>query len=255
MKNSKAESVLKQDSDIPLYQQLTEDLEKSINKGIYREKEKLPSENSLCRIYGVSRITVRQALDLLEQKGLIYTVHGKGTFVKFPIISQQLFKIVNFSKILQDQGLKGHTIVHAYTSDVIPDERTENIMKTRQFGPLSRIELVGYAQGIPIVYYNSLVRKEMGTRMNQNALELMKQGNPFSTYDILRMEKVRIGKISQTIRACNAGKEIGDILKVSQEMAIIVLESIFFDNNKVPLELKLGYYRGDKFSFELKREI
>jgi len=255
MKKSKVVSALNQDSEIPLYRQLAERLEKSINSGFYLEKEKLPSENNMCKIYEVSRITVRQAMDLLEQKGLIYTVHGKGTFVNFPVISQQLFKIVNFSKILQDQGLTGHTIVHAYTNDIKVDELTENIMKTNQFGPLSRLELVGFAQGIPIVYYKSLLRRNSGIRMHKHALELMEQGNPFSTFDILRMEKVRIGKISQTIRACNAGREIAAILKVPQEMAIIVLESVIFDTNKVPIELKLGYYRGDKFSFELKREV
>jgi len=255
MNNSKAVSALNQNSEIPLYRQLAEKLEKSINSGFYLEKEKLPSENNLCKIYDVSRITVRQAMDLLEQKGLIYTVHGKGTFVKFPVISQQLFKIVNFSKILQDQGLTGHTIVHAYTNDIKIDEKTENIMKTSQFGHLSRLELVGFAQGIPIVYYNSLLRKDLGTKMHKHALELMEQGNPFSTYDILHIAKVRVGKISQIIRACNAGQEIANILKVPQEMAIFVLESVIFDINKVPIEHKLGYYRGDKFSFELKREV
>ena len=255
MKNRKVDLTLKQDSEIPLYRQLAEELEKSINNGFYREKEKLPSENNLCKIYNVSRITVRQALDLLEQKELIYTVHGKGTFVKFPVISQKLFKIVNFSKILQDQGLKGRTIVHAFTDDFKVDVRTESIMKTNQFGPLSRLELVGFAQGMPIVYYHSILRKDIGIRIYQHALKLMEQGEPFSTYDILCTEKIRIGKISQIIRACNAGREIGNILKVPQETAIIVLETVIFDSNKVPVEFKLGYYRGDKFSFELKREI
>jgi len=255
MGNSEVDSVLKHNSDTPLYQQLAEQLEKSINNGSYREKEKIPSENSLCKIYGVSRITVRQALDLLEQKGLVYTVQGKGTFVKFPVISQQLFKIVNFSKILQDQGLKGYTMVHAYHDNIGVDEQTEKIMKTPQLGPLSCLELVGFAQGIPIVYYKSLLRKEMGRRMHQYALELMEHGAPFSTYDLLHKARIRIGKISQTIRACNAGQEISAILKVSQKMAMVVLETVILDTHKVPVEHKTGYYRGDKFSFELKREM
>ena len=255
MKNSEVISVLNHNSDVPLYQQLTEELEGSINNGSYGEKEKIPSENNLCKIYGVSRITVRQALDLLEQKGLVYTVHGKGTFVKFPVISQQLFKIVNFSKVLQDQGLKGHTIIHAYLCNAMVDAQTEQIMKTHKFGPLSRLELVGFVQGLPIVYYNSLLRKETAIRIYQYALELVDQGDPFSTYDLLHKARIRIGKVSQTIRACNAGREIGNILKVPQELAMVVLETIIFDTHKVPVEYKMGFYRGDKYSFELKREM
>jgi DNA-binding GntR family transcriptional regulator len=255
MKISEIDAPLEHESEIPLYQQLEERLEKSIRDGLYREKERIPSESRLCKIYKVSRITVRQALFLLEQKGLVYTVHGKGTFVKLPVISQQLMKIVCFSKILEDHGLKGHTRVHAYYNDVEADESVERIMQTRQYGQLARLELVGYAQNLPIVYYNSLLRKELGIRMYQHAWELMEQGVPFSTYDLLHKVGVKIGKIDQTIRARNAGKETGDVLKVPGETALIVLESVLCDYDGMPVEFKTGHYRSDKFSFVLKREV
>jgi DNA-binding GntR family transcriptional regulator len=255
MKICETDTPLEHDSEIPLYQQLEERLEKSIRDGFYREKEKIPSENKLCKIYDVSRITVRQALFLLEQKGLVYTVHGKGTFVKLPVISQRLMKIVCFSKVLEDQGLKGHTKVHAYYNDVEVDENTGRIMQTQQHGPLARLELVGYAQKLPIVYYNSLLRKELGASMYQYAWEMMEQGVPFSTYDLLHKAGVKIDKINQTIRARNAGKEVGDILKVPYETALIILETVLFDRDGMPVEFKTGHYRSDKFSFDLKREV
>ena len=255
MKNYNSDLYLNHDSDTPLYHQLADLLENSISSGLYREKQKIPSESSLCETYGVSRITVRQALALLEQRELLYTVHGKGTFVKLPVINQQLFKIVKFSTVLQEQGLKGWTVVHAYHDTVKADEQTERIMDTRQFGPLSHLELVGIAQGVPIVYYSSLLRKETGSRMHQYALELAEQGEPFSTFDILHKAKIRVAKIHQTISASNAGREISAILEVPQRTAMIVLKTVTHDINNIPVEYKTGYYRGDKFLFELKREL
>ncbi|MGL5458273.1 MAG: GntR family transcriptional regulator, partial [Cetobacterium sp.] len=56
-------------------------LKKSIEKGKIKEFEKLPTEMQLCENYDVSRITVRKALEKLEQDNLIQKIRGKGTFV------------------------------------------------------------------------------------------------------------------------------------------------------------------------------
>ena len=63
----------------PLYQRVILDLEKLIKK--MKPNEKLPSERQLLVKYGVSRNTIRLALQNLEERGLIYRLHGKGTFV------------------------------------------------------------------------------------------------------------------------------------------------------------------------------
>ena len=93
-------------SAVPMYIQLANLISDAIYQGEYRPGDKLPSENMLCRAYSVSRITVRQALNFLIQQGLVFSVHGKGTFVKIPAISHELNKIVSFSRVLQLKGLK-----------------------------------------------------------------------------------------------------------------------------------------------------
>ena len=65
----------------PLYAQIKEALRSRILEGHYKAHEQLPSESELIAAYGVSRITVRQALSDLQNEGLIFRVHGKGSFV------------------------------------------------------------------------------------------------------------------------------------------------------------------------------
>ncbi|MBM3713180.1 MAG: GntR family transcriptional regulator [Actinobacteria bacterium] len=67
---------------IPYYHQLYENIAKSIENNQFAEGEKLAGEFELCENYGVSRITVRQALKELELTGYIVRERGRGTFIR-----------------------------------------------------------------------------------------------------------------------------------------------------------------------------
>jgi GntR family transcriptional regulator len=71
-------------SSVPLYYQLQEILHQQIASGRFRVGDALPSEAELCRLFGVSRIVVRQALEVLADDGEIIRRQGKGTFVAEP---------------------------------------------------------------------------------------------------------------------------------------------------------------------------
>jgi DNA-binding GntR family transcriptional regulator len=67
---------------IPLYEQLAAILRRAIGSGTYGPRDPIPSESTLQEEHGVSRGTVRRALDILRDEGLIITITGRGTFVK-----------------------------------------------------------------------------------------------------------------------------------------------------------------------------
>lgn len=71
-------------SSVPLYYQLQEILHQQIASGRFKVGDPLPSEGDLCRMFDVSRIVVRQALEVLEDDGEIVRMQGKGTFVAEP---------------------------------------------------------------------------------------------------------------------------------------------------------------------------
>lgn len=64
------------------YEMIKKRIEEQISKGVYKENDKIPSENDLCRSFDSSRITVRKALDELVAVGVLYRQQGIGTFVK-----------------------------------------------------------------------------------------------------------------------------------------------------------------------------
>lgn len=72
---------LDRSSAVPFYVQLKQTLQREIQEGVYAPGELIPTEVELCRQYGISRHTVRQALSELVKEGVVYRVPGKGTFV------------------------------------------------------------------------------------------------------------------------------------------------------------------------------
>ncbi|KRN49929.1 hypothetical protein IV49_GL000535 [Kandleria vitulina DSM 20405] len=66
---------------VPIYEQIVDQIKKSIYNEELKEKDKLPSVRSLSNTLRISALTVNKAYDALEQEGLIITVHGKGSYI------------------------------------------------------------------------------------------------------------------------------------------------------------------------------
>ena len=98
-------------SPVPLYHQLQEILRAQIARKSVVAGAKLPSENELCRAYGVTRPTVRQALEGLVREGLVYKHRGKGAFVTAPPSPIGLFSVTGTSEAFAAQKLNVETKV------------------------------------------------------------------------------------------------------------------------------------------------
>ncbi len=95
------------------YRRIARLLEQKIRAGDYAIGASIPSERELCKLYGVSRITMRHALGDLVQQGLLTRRQGQGTFVAAPRIEPSLLGYFSFSEALRAQGLLTSTRVLA----------------------------------------------------------------------------------------------------------------------------------------------
>ncbi len=214
--------MINHNSSVPMYLQISRQLSEAIQQGGYNPGDKLPSESTLCQQYDVSRITVRQALNLLIQQDMAFSVHGKGTFVKPPAINHELNKIISFSRVLQQKGLKGHTRIQSFSPE-FQDEAAQ----TRLGKNVSNLNLIGYATHTPVVYYRSFFPPDIGQRMWQAAKDAERSGNAFSTYDLYAGIGVDMFRVEQTIGAVNADSRLAEVLELPRDKALIVLESVY----------------------------
>src|SRR3569833_738583 len=110
--------MLNKNIPIPLYYQLKERLTQQIMGGDFQPGTLMPSERELSDRYGISRMTVRQALGEMVKEGLLLREQGKGTFVAEPKITQGLLRLTSFSEDMQSRGLKPDSHVRAvYVQD------------------------------------------------------------------------------------------------------------------------------------------
>ncbi len=92
------------DSFVPAYVQLSQILEEGILKGTLRPGERIPSESELGETFGLSRMTVRRAISVLTEGGLLRGEQGRGTFVINPRTEGGLFFIPDFHEEMRSQG-------------------------------------------------------------------------------------------------------------------------------------------------------
>ena len=97
---------LDKDSMVPLYRQLARSVEKKIQDGSFPEGSRIPSEQELMRRFGLSRITVRQAMEDLFQKSIIVRKQGLGTFVQKPVMTQEVDDLFGFYPALREPGIE-----------------------------------------------------------------------------------------------------------------------------------------------------
>lgn len=94
------------EGELPLYQQLVELLKEEIHVGRYKQGQKLPTELELCKLYHVSRNTVRSALQQLEKENLLLRQQGKGTFVSKKKYNHHIVPARSFTDMCREIGCK-----------------------------------------------------------------------------------------------------------------------------------------------------
>jgi DNA-binding transcriptional regulator YhcF (GntR family) len=105
---------------IPKHHQLAEILRAMIRAGDLQPGDQVPTEDKLCARYGVSRGTVRQALDTLAREGLVSREAGRGTFVRADGTTTPHFTLGNFAEELRRQGIEPRTRLSGVVSCPLP---------------------------------------------------------------------------------------------------------------------------------------
>ena len=237
-----------------MYVQIAGYLEQEIKEGILKSGSRLPSERELGQRYNVSRITVRQAISSLEKSGLVYSVQGKGTYVRPAAIRQNLMTVTSFNKTLQEKGIKGSTTVLSFEK-VLHESAHFRMQRITELFNVCSLRLLGLGDGNPMVYYHSFLREDIGNQMRPLALRMSEENEAFSTFDLYERIKQPIYRIEQEIFAENASTQICSLLKLKSGDAVLRLESIIYDHHEHVMEYKIGCYRADMYSFKLLRSL
>lgn len=229
------------DSQVSYYRQLYTILRRDIVHGVWKPGERMPSEAELITTYGVSRITVRQAFDLLVYDGLVYRRRGSGTYVTVPLIEHGLNRIISFSEDMQRRGL--HPGAEVIASCLEP--ASEDIAARLDIAPgteLAVLERLRLADGEPM----SLERSHLVHHQCHGLLE-----NDFTRltlHEVLRERYgIRLTRAHQAVRALAADKLLAARLHVHIGTPLFYIERVSFRQAGIPIEYLQVYHRGDRY--------
>ncbi|MCX8029980.1 MAG: GntR family transcriptional regulator [Thermodesulfovibrionales bacterium] len=161
--------LIDRDNPVKLYLQLADILKKRIELGEWEIGSQIPTEEELCKIYDVSRATVRLAISELTKEGYITKQQGKGTFVLKKVVADKLTMLVSFDELMIEpsEGIK--TTVHAQTImmptddlvdklDVSSDKHIIYIKRTREFKDMVLLIQESF---IPLHFCPYLLREDL----------------------------------------------------------------------------------------------
>ncbi|CCI84534.1 GntR family transcriptional regulator [Lactobacillus pasteurii] len=230
----------------PLYRELMDRLEKEI-KEMYAPNDKLPSEREMVKQYNVSRSTIRLALGDLEQRGIIYRLHGKGTFVSSYFWAQaSLSTTYSFSKMTSN-GFKPST-KNISLGVVAADEEISgqlNLELNERVYELTRLRM---ANGEPFLYSKTYLPKKL---FPDFVLEDVEQD---SLYNVMQKKYHQISVLAfEDIKAVNLDARVAKILDVNEGDAAMKIYRRTINDKNVSVEYTKALARGDKFIYQSKQ--
>jgi GntR family transcriptional regulator len=217
-----------------------------IRAGAYAPGAKLPSEHTLCETFGVSRITVRQALADLERQGAIDRMHGRGTFVRRPKAYQMVTKLQGFSAAMAPLGHQVHNRLHGF--HYIPASAgLAAHLQLNEGDEVAEIERVRMLDGSPVSFERTYVAAPLGRQLA--AADLVTR----DLFGILEEDLGHaLGRAHVAIEATAANAMFADILGVALGMPLLKVERQVFDTSGAPLVYEHLCFRTDSFQYRLQ---
>ncbi|MFT8459778.1 MAG: GntR family transcriptional regulator [Liquorilactobacillus ghanensis] len=228
-----------------LYSQVIEKLREKILTGEYKVNSKLPSEVELMKIFDVSRVTLRKAIEGLVNDGIVEKVQGIGTFVRKP---QKVRRIVlssaveSFSEIAIKEGFEPTTKI-IKIKEIRTNEKLESLIKSKRALFIKRVRLLDKEPVMLENNYFPLPRFE----------ELKNSDLTDSLYEMMHT-KFGIKKLiseDTSINVTLAKKNEADFLKKSVGYPLFLLKPIVKDENDTIVQVGEEFIVYDRYEFHI----
>lgn len=227
----------------PIHAQIEADLRRAIANGEWGVGTRLPSEEELRQRYGVSRMTVRQALERMATAGLVHKRQGVGTFVAKSKIERVASRLIGFQEDAVAHGLRPETRVLSAGLEQIGEEDGEAIGIAPEAEVL-RVTRLRITDGEPIGLNTITVVPEFSL-----ALADIDFTTSFYTGVAERL-RVEVGEAAQTVEAVRDGRA-AELLQVEPSMPLLRVSRVTYLADRRLLGVTHSLYRGDRYFLSL----
>lgn len=227
---------------VPLYFQISTRIEKAIRDEQLPAGARLENEISLANRLGMSRPTIRRAIQELVDKGLLVRRRGIGT----QVVHGKVTRNVELTSLFEDLERAGQKPVTKLLSAEIgkADHASAEHLGVKVGSPVLHIKRLRSADGVPISILENTLPEEF---TDLDLGQLSRHG----LYQMLRSRGVTIRVAKQRIGARSASAAEAELLDVSKGGSLLTMERTAFDQSGRAIEWGTHVYRPDLYSFEV----
>lgn len=220
----------------PVYMRIVEDIKKKIKSAELKPGDTVPSEKALCDEYGASRMTVRKGLAVLANEGYIYSIPGKGNFVRKP----ELNKYTIYYNEMKNSINSVDKTKLLEVNIIMPDEKLANDLQITKNKNVIMIRRLFYTDGAPVAY-------DIKYLLYQKGMPIVEKEIEHATFPEMFSQKVPPFALKKEliIYATTPGEDVKRYLNIYDELALLVVEQKFYNTENKPIGLGITYYRGD----------
>lgn len=221
----------------PRYKWLAEVIRNAIERGMFGDNDALPSERELAEKFEVSRDTVRKAVRWLEERGVLYSDHGRGTFVSPSIVRRMSRFLDSFSQDTRARGgVAGQRILTV--EPAAASMAIAGLLGVEPGHSLTRIRRIRTVNGQPVGLQDAYLPSGRGVRIDRAALE-----EAGSLYVLLAKGfGVVPAEAIENLSATAAEPEDAELLDVARGSPLLLCERVTLSDRREPIEYCLMKY-------------
>ena len=233
---------------LPRYYQLVNILRQKIEAGEWQPQDAIPSERQLEELYAVSRTTIRQAIGILIRQGLVYQLHGKGTYVSPRKLQKGLVELTSFSEDMAIRGVKPGQRILEIGEVEVPESVRLHLGLPPDITRVLRLERVRTGDGQPIGLQTSFLALGPGQSISREELE--QRG---SLYAILQEKfNINLAAADETLEVTIANPREAMLLEVPEGSPLLLSERVLWTNERRAIEFVKILYRGDRYRYTVR---
>lgn len=230
----------------PVYIQIHNQLRSNIENGKWHVGQKIPAERELASEFGVSRMTLRQAIQTLVDEGVLERRVGSGTFVANRKVQEKMSGVTSFTELMQAIGKvpSSKTVSYHFT---IPSASEAETLKLKPGERVLRMERIRYGNKVPICFEIATIPAELIANFSKDEVT-------DSFYRTLG-EKAHLypGHAVQKVSATRATEKIAEYLGIRRGDALLRMTQISYLQDGRPFEYVHTQYVGSRFEFVLEK--
>ena len=227
----------------PLYRQIAETFEQKIYSGELDLEDVLPTEQALQELYKVSRVTIRKALEQLENQGLVERIKGSGTYVKYHSAKHDAIKLQGFDENITALGrIAGTKVIHFQLEQALPTIAKQ--LRIEVGTSIFSIVRIRTIDNEPEILDQSYMPLSLFPDLSVKVMESSK-------YHYVEQQKgYQISHSRQDVKPVLATTIVAKHLNVETNHPILRLRSVSELKTGETFEYSIQYLRGFQYRFE-----